>query len=160
MNKLSNLNINIWNCSKSIAGCVFETPPYTLLAPVAGGRLALLINSRPHNCEAGVRSPSPVVPLSKEPSTQLMGQKLRLRFVGLRAASRCCHRFTMPRLLWFMSRDCVCLSAINKACKLGGKPPYARRSTNSLRSRCLIVIIKYLFVMIKTVSVTVQWQLR
>ena len=35
---------------------------------------------------------------------------------------------TMPRLLWFMCRDCARLSATNKACKLGGKPPYARRS--------------------------------
>ena len=29
--------------------------------------------SWPHNYEAGVRSPSPLVPLSKEPSTQLVG---------------------------------------------------------------------------------------
>jgi len=38
------------------------------------GRLALLVKSWPHNCEAGVCSPSPVVPLRKELSTQLMGQ--------------------------------------------------------------------------------------
>jgi len=39
----------------------------------AGGRLALSVKSWPHNCEAGVRSPSPVVPLSKEPSTEKKG---------------------------------------------------------------------------------------
>jgi len=37
----------------------------------------------PHNCEAEVRSPSPVVPLSKEPGTQLMGQ--------------CCYRPWWPK---------------------------------------------------------------
>jgi len=56
---------------------------------------------------------------------------VRLRLVQLRAVSRCCivfacQRLTMPRL-WFMCRDCVRLSAINKACKLGRKPTYARR---------------------------------
>jgi len=57
-----------------------------------------------------------------------------LRFVQLRAVSRCCivpicQRFTMLRLLWFMCRDCARLTAINKACKLGGKPPYARSAS-------------------------------
>jgi len=61
-----------------------------------------------------------------------VAQKLRLHFVQLRAVSRCCIMFacqhlTMPRLLWFMCHHCVRLSTINKACKLGGKPPYARR---------------------------------
>jgi len=35
------------------------------------GRLALFVKSCLHNCEAGVGSPMPVVPLSKEPATQL-----------------------------------------------------------------------------------------
>jgi len=39
-----------------------------------GGRLALSVKSWPHNYGVGVRSPSPVVPLSKELSIQLMGQ--------------------------------------------------------------------------------------
>jgi len=29
-------------------------------------------------------------------------------------------------LIHFMCCDCACLSTTNKACKLGGKPPYAR----------------------------------
>jgi len=50
-----------------------------------------------------------------------VAQKLRLRFVQLRAVSRCCivsacQRFTMLRLLWFMCCDCARLSATNKAC--------------------------------------------
>ena len=54
-----------------------------------------------------------------------VAQKLQLRFVQLRVLSRCCivfvcQRFTMLRLLWFMCRDCVRLSAINKACNLEG----------------------------------------
>ena len=98
------------------------------------GQLAPSVKSWPHNCETGVRSPSPVVPLSKEPSTQLTGpillppavaQKLRLLFVQLRAVSRCCivfacQRLTMLHLLWFMCSDCPRLSAINKACNSEG----------------------------------------
>jgi len=67
-------------------------------------------------------------------ATACGGPKLRLRFAQLRAVSRCCivfacQRLTMPRMPWFMCRDCARLSAMNKACKRGGKPPYARRRT-------------------------------
>jgi len=107
-----------------------------LFTHLLSGPLALSVKSWPHNCEAGIRSLSGCF-LSKEPSTELMlllptvTQKMRLRYVLLHAVPRCyivftCQCLTMPRL-WFMCRDCARLSAINKACKLGGKPPYARR---------------------------------
>jgi len=61
---------------------------------------------------------SPVVPLSKEPSTQLMGQccyrwpkKLRLHFVQLRAVSRCCIVFHASALLCLVCYDsCVVIA--------------------------------------------------
>jgi len=133
--------------------CFSKEPNFWFLAPkepiwqpclkkrisrVNDGRLALSVKSWPHRQEF-----DPLAGCSLEQGTEhqahgpmllppAVALKLRLRLVQLRAVSRCCivyvcHRFTMLRLLWFMCRDCARLSAINKARKLEGKPPYARR---------------------------------
>jgi len=65
---------------------------------VKGGRLALSVKSWPHNCEAGVRSPSPVVPLSKEPNTQLMGQ--------------CCCRPQWPKIATALCAITCCITLL------------------------------------------------
>jgi len=72
------------------------------MEPTAG-RLALSVKSWPHICEAGVRSLSPVVPLSKEPSTQLNAASARgvPKIATALCANTCCtllYRVRMPAL--------------------------------------------------------------
>jgi len=46
-----------------------------------------------------------------------------------------CSHASASLCLWFMWRDCARLSAINKACKLGGKRPYARRRMQTFQCK-------------------------
>ena len=118
---------------------------FSLLRSLSGGgRLAVSVKSWPHNCEEGVRS-SRLFPWAKEPSAQLMGQCCHrprwpkncdcalCNYVLYHAVVSCSQASASLCLVCCDScvvivRDCARLSAINKACKLGGKPPYARRS--------------------------------
>jgi len=83
-----------------------------------GGRLALSIKSWPHNCEAGVRSPLPVVTFNKEPSTQLMRQ--------------CCYRPDWPK----NSNCALCNYVLYNTVVSCSKPPYARTSKPSNEKNC------------------------